>query len=81
MVLDAREFRWLSPLLASLKRGDPGSPLWDFEYPVVVRSMREVRKELCLEELVPYQFRHSGASHDRLTGTRTQDECRKRGRW
>ena len=81
VVLDSREFRWLSPLWTCLQRGDPEAPLWDFSYPVVVRSLREVGKEMGLEELVPYQLRHSGASHDRLSGARTQDEARKRGRW
>ena len=47
---------------------------------MLVRHLREVAAELQLE-LVPYQLRHSGASHDRLAQARTLDECRKRGRW
>ena len=31
--------------------------------------------------MVPYQLRHSGASHDRLHRLRSQDEVMKRGRW
>ncbi len=29
----------------------------------------------------PYVLRHSGPSDDHLTGTRTLDEIKKRGRW
>lgn len=31
--------------------------------------------------VVPYMFRHSGASHDRSAGLRSLNEVRKRGRW
>ena len=36
---------------------------------------------LGLQDIVPYQTRHSGPSIDRSRGDRTAEEVRKRGRW
>lgn len=44
------------------------------------RSFRHASEALRLN-LVPYQARHGGATHDRWDKSRSLEEVRKRGRW
>ena len=81
VLLDSPWLMWLTPALRALREGDLNLPLWDFEYPSLTRELKVVSEYLGLPPVVPYQLRHSGPSLDRIRGDRTQEECRKRGRW
>ncbi|CAK0821618.1 unnamed protein product [Prorocentrum cordatum] len=50
------------------------------DYPTYAKAFKKVCGRLGLA-LVPYQARHSGASHDRAREIRPQFEAQKRGGW
>jgi len=79
-MLDHSFWRSLHPLLDALKTRTAGEPLWRFSYPELARSFKAVVNRLKIE-VVPYQARHSGASHDRLNGVRDMASIRRRGGW
>ena len=60
---------------------DPLRPVWDFDYPMLLRHMKETCRSLQLGRITPYQARHSGASIDRSSGERSQAEVQRRGGW
>jgi hypothetical protein len=80
VALDHKMWVPLEPLLLALKQRPRGRPVWDFTYPALLRVWRQMTSELHLR-LVPYQARHSGASHDRLSGFRSLADIKKRGCW
>ena len=55
--------------------------LFDFSYPQFYSAFMIACRRLDIRSVVPYQWRHSGASIDRLKKSRTLDEVRKRGFW
>jgi len=81
ILLDSEWLPWAAPALSALKEGDPDSLVWDFDYPELITELRAAASTLGLPRVVAYQLRHSGPSVDRIRGSRTQEECRKRGRW
>jgi len=78
--LDHKFWKELQPLLEALKGRTPASPVFTFTYPEYTLAFRKVAVRLGLK-LVPYQARHSGASHDRITGFRDLPGVKKRGSW
>lgn len=72
-------------MLAALRPTDPQ----ELDEPVGGTSARQLNSEVKklrwnlrldpLGEVVAYQVRHTGASHDRATGHRTQEDVTKRG--
>lgn len=72
---------WSGPLFKILKENHPEEELWDFDYSEYTKIFRKVTKELGIEQVTPYQTRHSGPSIDRARGYRTQSEVQKRGQW
>ena len=40
-------------------------PMWDFSYPQFARAFASAVRLLRIQKLIPYQWRHSGASIDR----------------
>jgi len=70
---------WLE--LSQRPRGHQSESVWPFVYPQFVKELKESLRRLGVPNLVPYQARHSGASHDRLHELRSAQEQLKRGRW
>ena len=81
LTLDSPYIVGLAPLFKTLAAGDGEQPLWDFTYLEYLKIFRLASAHLGLAHLVPYQLRHSGASIDRASNTRTVEEVKKRGRW
>ena len=80
VLLDHDWIHRLSAFFPVLKQGDQSAPLWSFDWSSFLKVFHKV---ICLLQidLVPYQWRHSGASIDRALDLRPQDEVQKRGRW
>ena len=82
---------WAGIWMEELARGDGDRPAFDFSYPEFLREMKRTGREIGLTErqlgtgqrgsLLPYQLRHSGASHDMNKRSRAAAEVQKRGRW
>jgi len=72
---------WSDPVFNQLKKSHPEDPLWDFDYNEYSRAFKKVTEHLGIDNLTPYQTRHSGPSIDRAKGYRTQLEVMKRGQW
>ncbi|CAK0866522.1 unnamed protein product, partial [Prorocentrum cordatum] len=79
--LDSRWLLWLGPLLESMQELDPRRSVWDFDYPMLLRSVRQTCDSLQLRRITQCQARHSGASIDRASGERSQAEVQRRGGW
>lgn len=71
---------WISPILECLKKNNPESPLWDFDYTAYHRVFRDIVQKFQLD-MTPYMSRHSGPSIDRARNFRSQHEVQKRGQW
>lgn len=82
VVMDRPDRVFLGNYLALLKQGKPASEKLFTGVTVESfnRAFRAAAAELGLD-LVPYQARHGGATHDRWDRTRSLEEVRKRGRW
>ena len=83
VLLDAPWALRMAPLWHALSQ--PGqrpdtSCVWTFSYHDLQRELKRATDAIGIS-LVPYQARHSGASHDRLVRCRSLEEVRKRGRW
>ena len=72
---------WSDPVFNQLKKSHPEDPLWDFDYNEYSRAFKKVTEHLGIDNLTPYQTRHSGPSIDRAKGYQTQLEVMKRGQW
>ena len=82
VLLDSSWLTWLGPALERLKaNGQPGRPVWHFDYPDYLASFRHVAKAEGMADLTPYQTRHSGASIDRFNNWRSLADVKKRGGW
>jgi len=81
--LDAEWALWMEPfwgvLSASTGHGESHSA-WTFSYPEFLKEFNQSTRRVGVH-MVPYQARHSGPSHDRMTRSRTQLEMQKKGRW
>jgi hypothetical protein len=71
--------RWLPAVLALHLQGKTGR-IWEFTYKAFADSFRLACSALAIK-LVPYQARHSGASIDRFSESRSLLEVQKRGFW
>eukprot|EP00435_Cladocopium_sp_Y103_P034787 s2991_g9.t1 len=72
---------WSDTVFSHMKKLHPEDPLWDFDSNEYFRAFKKVTEHLGLDNLTPYQTRHSGPSIDRAKGHRTQLEVMKRGQW
>ena len=79
--LDQEWFQSLKSVLAALRQACPGACLWPFSWRHFLKEFRRSALRLGVKALVPYQMRHSGASIDRASETRSLTEVMKRGRW
>ena len=83
LLLDSAWATWMQPFWATLAVAAPGRqhlPVWPFDSHGYSTVLNQTLVRLGLS-LVPYQARHSGPSHDRAHGLRSQLEVMKRGRW
>ena len=83
LLMDAPWATWMNHVFEILSRPGPAGPdacVWNFSYPQFSRQLSLSCQRLGIS-LVPYQARHSGASHDRLERLRSSEELQKRGRW
>ena len=82
-LLDCNWMTWLPcAILLHIERlGLAHGNLFDFSYPQFYCAFMTACQRLGVRSVVPYQWRHSGASIDRSRKTRTLDEVRKRGFW
>ncbi|CAK0820381.1 unnamed protein product, partial [Prorocentrum cordatum] len=85
VVLDLPRQQALAWALARLRDSRLGSwhPLWDFDYNLLQRRFGQALAAVgasCLAGTL-YSLRHGGASHDRLTASRTLMEVQQRGNW
>ena len=83
LILDGPDYAWLQNLMPGL-RGNGGeelvfnlsvtqlNALW--RRAVVLAGVKEL-------DQVPYHMRHTGVSHELVTGRRSLAECKRRGRW
>ena len=73
---------WIGPAFAAWCNGVPKDQKIFKDRPDrTVALFKEVSLQLGLSGLCQYQLRHGGASHDLLTGARSEAAVRARGRW
>lgn len=81
VILDTVWMTWLPSALltyvATLRRNV--GRLFEFNYLEFLSVFRSTCSNLGIKRLVPYQWRHSGASIDRIKKARTQQEVMRRG--
>ena len=80
IALDGTRLAFLDPIWAQLSKHPAKEPLVPMEYPQFLALFRRASRAIGVE-LVPYLCRHSGASLDRASRLRSQEEVQKRGRW
>ena len=80
IILDAPWALWMNEVLEILHERPAGSSVWNFTYSHLVKEFQESSRRLGVT-VVPYQCRHSGASHDRAAQLRPLFEVQKRGQW
>ena len=81
VLLDSAWCPWLGEAMRRMARGPSERRLFDYNYPAYVKAFQEARPALKLDELAPYQARHSGPPIDRARRLRSQEEVARRGRW
>ena len=79
--LDSSWLLFLGPVLEQLRGQRSDLPVWGFRYPQLLAGMHEVCHQLGIEDITPYQARHSGASIDRSNGERSRAAVQRRGEW
>ena len=80
LLLDTPSFKWMDTIWRQLTQ----APTEELLFPVTYREWYDnITQSAALLglQLVPYQLRHSGASHDRLKNVRPPGDVLKRGRW
>eukprot|EP00972_Heterocapsa_arctica_P105751 15579237-Heterocapsa_arctica.AAC.1 len=80
LLLDAQPLNWMDAIWQQLTQ----EPAEELLFPVTYRKWYDsITQSAALLgiQLVPYELRHSGASHDRLKDIRYLGEVLKRGRW
>ena len=63
--LDAPWFPFLTKAIVHYIGKKRSGPMWDFSYPQFARVFGSAVRLLRIEKVIPYQWRHSGASIDR----------------
>ena len=84
VLLDLPRQQALARVLVKLAASKhPRAPLWEFQYSQLRRAFGQALQALGLEPLgaTLHGLRHGGASHDRLTHSRTLPEVQSRGNW
>ncbi len=85
IALDMPHHQWLGPLLHQLRSTlAPDSLLVDIEAHDYNNAFRTAAQRLGLpriDQAVPYQLRHAGASDGKTSGRRRLAEVKLRGRW
>lgn len=82
VVMDRSDRQFLTNYLTLLRQDKPASAklFTNVSIESFNRAFRAAAATLALD-LVPYQARHGGATHDRWDQSRSLEEVRKRGRW
>ena len=80
ILLDSTWARWMNQVWDVLYVKADGSCVWNFSYAHLVKEFQHTSRRLGVS-VVPYQCRHSGASHDRAVEARPLLEIQKRGQW
>ncbi|CAK0838276.1 unnamed protein product [Prorocentrum cordatum] len=78
--LDTGSLKWLDVAWKEINSRPAAERAFPSSYQELLADVRAAGATLGLE-LVPYQLRHSGASHDRLRDLRGLPEVMNRGRW
>ena len=73
--------RKLDPLWKALSKKASTETVMDCSYLDYLKEFKQVTRELGIEDVVPSEGRHSGASIDVARGFRTTVEAQKQGRW
>ncbi len=83
VVLDGPCRTWLGPMAENLAARRRGKALFNFTYAQWLNSFKSAAARLGLEswELTSYVLRHTGLSHDHLSGARSFPAIQRRGRW
>ena len=81
IVMDCQWMPWIGAVLRPLKEGNPDGYVFPFSYPSFLAKFNKAAATLNIKGLVPYQWRHSGASIDASKRSRTILEIQQRGRW
>ena len=80
LLFDAPGLKWMDAIWRQLTQAPADELLFPVTYREWYDNITQSAALLGLQ-LVPYQLRHSGASHDRLKNNRPLTEVLKRGRW
>ena len=80
ILLDAGWAQWMNEFWEVLHSKDDSSCIWNFSYVHLAKEFKTSSARLGVS-VVPYQCRHSGASHDRAVQARSLLEIQKRGQW
>ena len=72
---------WIGQLLKVLTEDHPHGHLFDFSFTDFLEQFRISLRRFGLDDLVPYQMRHSGVSIDLNSKIRSHQEAQKHGRW
>ncbi|CAK0906248.1 unnamed protein product, partial [Prorocentrum cordatum] len=78
--IDSGRMAWMHHIYRALRDRGSSQPLLGLTYPQFLALFRRAAHNIGVDA-VPYQGRHSGASLDRASNRRTQEEVQKRGRW
>jgi hypothetical protein len=84
IVIQAPGFEWIWEDLRLLKRRrllHGQTRLWPFDDASYLAEIKRAAAATGQPDVVPYSFRHAGASHDLVTRERTTAEVKARGRW
>ena len=83
VVLDSRSRSWLGLMVEKLAARRRGQALFNFTYAQWLNNFKSAAARLGLEswELTLYVLRHTGPSHDHLSGARPLPAIQRRGRW
>ena len=81
MLLDSPYLQWIGPMLEKIKSEAGVGRVFPFSYLDYVETFRRACKAVGMKNVVPYQLRHSGASHDRAHGLRDALSTKLRGQW
>ena len=80
IILGSKWAQWMSHVWEVMHVKNDSRCIWNFTYPALVKEFQISSQRLGVQ-VVPYQCRHSGASHDRAVEARPLLEIQKRGQW
>ena len=81
IMMDSTYTPWLPDILKEMAVGPPLECPWPFDYTSFSKEFKVSASRIGMNNLVPYQLRHSGASIDSARRLRSLAEIKKRGRW